>query len=155
MPYFCRAFKCSDIFFLTLRGGSKRSRGIFEDSLNNEMSKWFPIPITSQKSAPVFSFKRRAALSFFIYDSHPSQARQSGRPPRGLLLNRRPAQPGGGLRAPLGPTSPGSPGVTWSLAPARSSRTAAVQTGDSAPSGFPGPSPGYEGVSVPRRPAFS
>lgn len=115
--------------------------------------------------SPCLLFQKESGIIIF----HPRFTSITGqvprRPPRGLLLNRRPAQPRGGLRAPLGSASPGSPGVTRvslppaSLRPPHSPptpesrgrpRTAAVQTGERAPSGFPGSSPGYLGAE-PRR----
>lgn len=87
-------------------------------------------------------------------------------PPRGLLLNRRPAQPGSGLGAPPGSASPGSRALLVtrvSLPPAslraphapnpRAPRAPADRSRSHRPAcplGVPGSSPGYLGAE-PRR----
>lgn len=163
-------WKCHDstellsvqIFFLTLRGGSKRSRGILVDSLHNEMSKRFPLP-TSCRSQPRLLFPKESGIIILHLRFASLTGQVPSSPPRGLEV--------GGPRSP----GQGSGVPRVSLPPARI-RLATPLPQPPSPEGALGPQPfklarvpprgsprrlpvtwaqSPEGVSVPRRPASS
>lgn len=146
-------WKCHDstelvrvqIFFLTPRGGSKRSRGILADSLNNEMSQWFPIP-KSPRSRPLPS---------------PSKGEWQYHFPSTIPIHHRPGtqEPASGpfIKPEARAARGWARGVAWlsgvtrysSLAPARVSQATPLPQPPS-PEGALGPQP-FTPASVPPR----
>lgn len=144
-------WKCHDstelvrvqIFFLTPRGGSKRSRGILADSLNNEMSQWFPIP-KSPRSRPLPS---------------PSKGEWQYHFPSTIPIHHRPGtqEPASGpfIKPEARAAREWARGVAWlsgvtrysSLAPARVSQATPLPQPPS-PEGALGPQP-FTPASVP------